>query len=586
MATQTAPQPTPSPNESSLGPFLQFLIARDLLTVAQARQVESEGRRRRTTLIASLVETVKVPPAALALAQSQHFDTPLLDASALQVDSECLQLGEERVVRNTFSLPFFQRGKRLYVAVSDLTHHRGIDEIRFKTSLEVVPVLVEHDKLISALERAFSDRGSFGPSLSSDEGNFLDEVDFEANAETATPNFDVGQEVSDEEPIVRFVKKTLLQAIQKGASDIHFEPYETFYRVRLRIDGILCDYSHPPISSKDRIVACLKVRAQLRTDERRMPQDGKVRIHVSASRALDFRVSSVPTVHGEKIVMRVLDPGMAQVGIKTLGFEPHQEQAYLRALARTQGMILVTGPTGSGKTVTMYAGINQLNTVERNISTAEDPVEIQLVGINQVNVQPRLHFGFAEALRAFLRQDPDVILVGEIRDHETAEIAVKAAQTGHLVLSTLHTNDAPQTLTRLVDMGVPAYSVASSICLIISQRLARRLCEHCRKPFSPTPAVLADANLPEEVAGRIQKLYRANPDGCENCQMGYRGRVGIYQVFPISEALSALMMERANAITLSAQARKEGIWDLRRSGLEKVVQGITTLEEVDRVISV
>ncbi len=586
MVTQSAPQSAPHSNESGLGPFLQFLIARNLLTESQARQVEGEGRRRRTTLIASLVETVKVPPAELALASSQHFDTPLLDASALLVDPECLQMGEERVIRATFSLPFFRRGKRLYVAVSDLTHHRGIDEIRFRTSLEVVPVLVEHDKLIKALERAYADAGSFGPNLAPDEGNFLDEVDFDSNAELATPNFDVGQEVSDEEPIVRFVKKTLLHAIQKGASDIHFEPYETFYRVRLRIDGILTDYNHPPIQSKDRIVACLKVRAQLRTDERRMPQDGKVRIHVSANRALDFRVSSIPTVHGEKIVMRVLDPGMAQVGIKALGFEPHQEQAYHRALARTQGMILVTGPTGSGKTVTMYAGINQLNTIERNISTAEDPVEIQLVGINQVNVQPRLHFGFAEALRAFLRQDPDVILVGEIRDQETAEIAVKAAQTGHLVLSTLHTNDAPQTLTRLLDMGVPAYSVASSICLIISQRLARRLCEHCRKPYAPTPAMLEEAHLPEDVAGRVQKLYHANPSGCENCQLGYRGRTGVYQVFPISEELSALMMERANAITLAAQARKEGIWDLRRSGLEKVLQGVTTLEEIDRVISV
>jgi type IV pilus assembly protein PilB len=585
MATQTAPQPARIPNEPTLGPFLQFLIARSLLTEPQARQAEVESHRHRTSLVAHLAEKAKLAPSAVALALSQHFDTPLLDADALVVDPECLPLGEEQVIRGTFSLPFFRRGKCLYIAVSDLTHHLGIDKIRFKTNLDTVPVLVEHDKLIKAIERAFNEFGSFGPDASVDESNYLDEVDFDSGSEMATQNLDVVQENNEEEPIVRFIKKTLLHAIQKGASDIHFEPYETFYRVRLRIDGILCDYSRPPIQSKDRIVAFLKNSARLRTDERRIPQDGKVRVSIGPTRALDFRVSCVPTVHGEKIVMRVLDPGMTQIGIKALGFEPHQEEIYLRALARSQGMILVTGPTGSGKTVTMYAGINKLNTVERNISTAEDPVEIQLVGVNQVNVQPKLHFGFADALRAFLRQDPDVILVGEIRDPETADVAIKAAQTGHLVLSTLHTNDAPQTLTRLRDMGVPAYSVASSVCLIISQRLARRLCEHCRQPFTPTPAVLGDARLPEDIANRVQKLYRPNPAGCENCQLGYKGRIGIYQVFPISEAMSALMMDQASSIAIAAQAHKEGIWDLRRCGLDKVIQGITTLEEIDRVIS-
>lgn len=582
MVSQTALDPA---NKGASGSLTQVLVDQGLLTDVRVRQLEQEARVANTPLMTYLAEHSNISARDLAHAASICFGRPVMDLAAVILDPECVKKIDERLIQTHRVLPFFERGATLYIAVSDPGQERAFDEIRFKTGRAIEPILVEHDKLQRIIGDTLDSINGVMPGMTSDDANLLNEVDLDSSADAASPSIEVGASQDDEQPIIRFVKNAILQAIQKEASDIHFEPYEKFYRVRMRIDGILRDYSHPPIQFKERIAARIKVLARLNIAERRLPQDGKIRVSISKQRSIDFRVSTIPTVYGEKIVLRVLDASMSQMGIESLGFEPAQKETYLHALNQSHGMILVTGPTGSGKTVTMYAGINHLNTHERNISTAEDPVEIQLPGVNQVNVNPLIGLGFADALRAFLRQDPDVILVGEIRDLPTAEIAVKAAQTGHLVLSTLHTNDAPQTLTRLIDIGVPSYSVASSIHLIISQRLARRLCEHCRRPSHLTPQALTEAGFPPELTAQPPKVYHANPDGCPQCQQGYRGRVGIYQVFPISEALSELMMNRANSIQIAAQGRAEGIWDLRRSGLEKVARGITSLEEIDRVIS-
>ncbi len=583
MATQAAATP---PGRSAPGSLIQALVAQGLLADARARQLDQEARATNTPLIAYLVEHASLSARDLGLVASNCFGRPLMDLSAAVIDPECIKKIDEKLIQTHRVLPFFERGNTLYIAVSDIGQTQVLDEIRFKTGRAIETVLVEHDKLQRAISDQVESINGIMPGAGSDEANLLNEVDLDSSAEAASPSIEVGASQDDEQPIIRFVKNTILHAIQKEASDIHFEPYEKFYRVRMRIDGMLRDYSHPSVQFKERIAARIKVLARLNIAERRLPQDGKLRVNLGKQRAIDFRVSSIPAVYGEKIVLRLLDASMSQMGIESLGFEPAQKDVYLHALNQSHGMILVTGPTGSGKTVTMYAGINHLNTNERNISTAEDPVEIQLQGVNQVNVHPAIGLGFAEALRAFLRQDPDVILVGEIRDLPTAEIAVKAAQTGHLVLSTLHTNDAPQTLTRLLDIGVPAYSVADSIHLIISQRLARKLCEHCKQRANLTPQALGEAGFPPELITQSLRLFHANPDGCAQCQQGYRGRVGIYQVFPVSDAMSELMMNRGNAIQIAAQGKSEGIWDLRRAGLEKVAHGVTSLEEIDRVISI
>jgi type IV pilus assembly protein PilB len=385
----------------------------------------------------------------------------------------------------------------------------------------------------------------------------------------------------EDAPIVRFVNKVMLDAIKKGASDIHFEPYEKTYRVRLRVDGVLKELAVPPVQLAPKIAARIKVMGRLDIAERRIPQDGRIKMRLSKTRSIDFRVSTCPTIFGEKTVMRILDPSSAMLGIDALGYEPFQKELYLKTLKKPQGMILVTGPTGSGKTVSLYTGLNILNVEDTNISTAEDPAEIILPGINQVNVNPKVGLTFASALRAFLRQDPDVVMVGEIRDLETAEIAIKAAQTGHLVMSTLHTNDAPQTLTRLVDMGVKPYAIATSVSLIIAQRLGRRLCSHCKQPVDiPPEALLAEGFTKEDVESGL-KLYA--PKGCGNCTDGYKGRVGIYQVMPVTETIGRIIMEGGNAIDINDQAKKEGVWDLRKSGLKKVKDGMTSLEEVNAV---
>jgi type IV pilus assembly protein PilB len=468
-------------------------------------------------------------------------------------------------------LPLMRRGKRLFLAVADPTNLHALDEIRFQTSMSIEFVVVEDDKLQTAVEKAIEQAEAVMPSLSDDDID-LENLEVTGGDEDANTEALARDDVEDA-PIVRFVNKILLDAIKKGASDVHFEPYEKIFRIRTRLDGVLKEVALPPVQLAVKIVARLKVMARLDIAERRVPQDGRIKMRLSKTRAIDFRVSTCPTLYGEKVVTRILDPSSAMLGIDALGYEPFQRETYLRYLAKPQGMILVTGPTGSGKTVSLYTGTN--------ISTAEDPAEINLPGINQVNVNPKVGLTFASALRAFLRQDPDVIMVGEIRDLETAEIAIKAAQTGHLVLSTLHTNDAPQTLTRLVDMGVKPYAIATSVSLIIAQRLARKLCMTCKQPIDIPAEALRKEGFSGADIDTGFRVYKAV--GCNLCTDGYKGRMGLYQVMPVTETIGRIIMEGGGAIAIGDQAAKDGIWNLRRSGLEKVKAGITSLEEINSV---
>jgi len=475
-------------------------------------------------------------------------------------------------------LPLYKRGKRLFLGVADPTNLHAIDEIKFQTGLAVEAIVVEDDKLQKFLDKAIEQADASMPNLGDDEGVDLDSLEVsggEDELDAAVSRDDV-----EDAPIVRFVNKVMLDAIRRGASDIHFEPYEKTFRVRLRMDGILKEIAQPPVQLAGKIAARLKVMSRLDIAERRVPQDGRIKMRLSKTRAIDFRMSTCPTLFGEKIVLRILDPSQAMLGIDSLGYEPFQRELYLKFLAKPQGMILVTGPTGSGKTVSLYTGLHILNKEDTNISTAEDPAEINLPGVNQVNVNNKVGLTFAAALRSFLRQDPDVVMVGEIRDLETAEIAIKAAQTGHLVLSTLHTNDAPQTLTRLIDMGVKPYAIATSVSLIIAQRLARRLCSSCKQLVDvPAEALRKEGFQEADIPGI--KIY--GPKGCQNCTDGYKGRVGLYQVMPVTESIGRIIMAGGNAIDITDQAAKEGVWDLRRSGLEKVRAGMTSIDEINSV---
>ena len=514
----------------------------------------------------------------IAIAAAHEFGVPLLDLDAVEVDLDVIRLVDEKLLSKHRILPLLQRGKRLYIAVCDPTNLQALDEVKFQTTLRVEPVVVEQDKLDSRVSRAIE---AVDTTMASFEE---DDFDLE-NLEVTAGEEDVGAEVTsadvDDAPVVRFVNKVMLDAIKRNASDIHFEPYEKHYRIRLRQDGVLTEIARPPVALSMKVAARLKVMARLDIAERRIPQDGRIKMRLSKNRAIDFRVNTCPTLFGEKVVCRLLDPSSAQLGIDALGYEEEQKQLYLENLSKPYGMILVTGPTGSGKTVSLYTGLNILNTIDRNISTAEDPAEINVPGINQVNVNPKVGLTFASALRAFLRQDPDVIMVGEVRDLETAEIAIKAAQTGHLVLSTLHTNDAAKTLTRLVDMGVKPYAIASSVSLIIAQRLARKLCANCKEVVDiPAEALLKEGFTREQVEAGIT-VFSAK--GCNQCTNGYKGRVGIYQVMAVSEAIGRIIMEGGNAMQIAAQAKKEGVADLRQSGLRKVKDGITSLEEINRV---
>jgi len=564
---------TPS-SQVMLSGLARKLVIDRLLTEADAVKAQEQSTRKKVPFVTYLVENNLINSKVLAIAASQEFGVPLLDIDAIEIDPEVTKLVQEKLVRQHNGLPIFKRGNRLFVAVSDPTNLQALDEIKFQAGVSTDAVLVEEDKLKRTIEKAMSAADTSLQDLDSD----LDGLDFVNDDDKGKEG---GSDVDlDDAPVVRFVNKVLLDAINSGASDIHFEPYEKYYRVRVRRDGVLTEVATPPVSLNRRIAARLKVMARLDISERRVPQDGRMKMKLSKNRAIDFRVNTCPILFGEKVVLRILDPSSAQLGIEALGYEDDQKQLYLNALKQPQGMILVTGPTGSGKTVSLYTGLNILNTEDRNISTAEDPAEINLPGVNQVNVDPKVGLTFADALRAFLRQDPDVIMVGEIRDLETAEIAIKAAQTGHLVLSTLHTNDAPQTLNRLMNMGVAPYNIASTVSIIIAQRLARRLCKNCKKPVNlPKEALLEEGFRPEEIG--TLKIY--GPVGCDQCHEGYKGRVGIYQVMRLSDPMQRIILEGGNVIQIAEQAQKEGIRDLRQSGLLKVKQGVTSLDEINRV---
>jgi len=534
-------------------------------------------KAKNSSLVAHLVAEEIGDPREIAVAAAYEFGVPLLDLDSIELDLDVVKLVSEKLLSKHRLLPLLQRGKRLYVGVSDPTGLYALDEIKFQTNLRIEAVVVEQDKLNTHVSQALE---AVDTSLSS-----FDEDDFDLeNLEITGGDEEIDDEAAsdvDDAPVVRFVNKVMLDGIKRAASDIHFEPYEKFYRIRLRQDGVLSELARPPHALAMKVAARLKVMARLDIAERRIPQDGRIKMRLSKNRAIDFRGNTCPTLYGEKVVCRLLDPTSAQLGIDALGYEEEQKTIYTQQLAKPYGMILVTGPTGSGKTVSLYTGLNILNTTDRNISTAEDPAEINLPGVNQVNVNPKVGLTFATALRAFLRQDPDVIMVGEIRDLETAEIAIKAAQTGHLVLSTLHTNDAPNTLTRMVDMGVKPYAIASSVSLIIAQRLARKLCENCKEEVDiPGEALLKEGFTQADIDGGMT-LYSAK--GCNQCNNGYKGRLGVFQVLPVSETIGRIIMEDGNAVQIADQAAAESIPDLRQSGLKKVKDGITSLEEINRV---
>lgn len=548
------------------------LVDAQLLGEAAAQQAVVKAKQTKVPLVTYLVQQRLVQSRPLAELAAQEFGVPFLDLAAIDKEQLPKDIVNEKLMQQHHFLPLSKRGNKLFIALSDPTNQQAINDVSFGSKLAVEVVLVEDDKLHQAIER-YLDTGTGGLELS--------DLDLDLEAEGGErPQEAVAGTDADDAPVVKFVNKMLLDAIKKGSSDLHFEPYEKMYRVRFRTDGVLHEAARPPVQLVSRISARLKVMSNMDISERRKPQDGRVKLKVSKTKSIDFRVNTLPTLWGEKIVMRILDSSSAQMGIDALGYEDVQKELYLQALKQPQGMILVTGPTGSGKTVSLYTGLNILNTEDINISTAEDPVEINLEGINQVNVNPRQGLDFSQALRAFLRQDPDVIMVGEIRDLETAEIAIKAAQTGHMVMSTLHTNSAAETLTRLRNMGVPAFNLATSVNLIIAQRLARKLCNKCKRVHEvPREALLAEGFREEEIGSFT--LYQ--PIGCEDCNAGYRGRVGIYEVVKVTPALQQMIMEEGNSIEIAARMRTEGFNDLRRSGLVKAMQGITSLEEINRV---
>lgn len=554
------------------------LVQANLIDPQVAASAVDAAYKKKIPLVSYLVEKKLLDDKTIANTASLAFGDPIFDLQAIDLEIIPKDLVSEKLIRQHHALPLFRRGNRLYVAVSDPTNLEGLDELKFHTGITTEAIIVEENKLIETIEKILSDKDS--SALSDLQDTDLDDLDI-SSIEEGEKKEEEGDSDVDDAPIVRFVNKVLLDAINRGASDIHFEPYEKNYRVRLRQDGILMEFASPPVNLAPRLAARLKVMSRLDISERRIPQDGRFKMKLSRNRAIDFRVSTCPTLFGEKVVMRILDPSSAKMGIDALGYEDHQKSAFLKAIHRPQGMVLVTGPTGSGKTVSLYTALNILNVAEVNISTAEDPVEINLPGINQVNVNPKAGLTFSSALRAFLRQDPDIIMVGEIRDLETAEIAVKAAQTGHMVLSTLHTNSAPETLTRLINMGVPAFNLATSVTLVIAQRLARRLCAHCKKPANFPPEAILEGGFTEEEVKAGVTLYE--PGECDQCNKGFKGRVGLYEVMPVSEEIGKIIMGGGNAIDIAEQMKKEGVLTLRRSGLNKAKLGLTSLEEVYRV---
>ena len=557
------------------------LVQDGALEEALARTAMDQAAAAKVPLPQWFAEKKLVSAAQLAAANAVEFGMPLMDVSAFDSSQNAVKLVSEELLQKYQVLPLFKRGNRLFVGVSNPTQTRALDDIKFHTNMVVEPILVDEDQIRRTLEQWQANHNSIGDSLG-DGADGIENLDVSGGDEDMGAGGDSGVDAKgDDTPVVKFVNKVLIDAIRKGASDIHFEPYEDDYRVRFRIDGLLKNVAKAPVKLNPRIAARLKVMSQLDIAEKRVPQDGRIKLNLSKSKQIDFRVSTLPTLFGEKIVLRILDASAAKLGIEKLGYEPEQQKLFLDAIHKPYGMVLVTGPTGSGKTVSLYTALGILNDETRNISTAEDPVEIRLPGVNQVQQNTKRGMTFAAALRSFLRQDPDIIMVGEIRDLETAEIAIKAAQTGHMVLSTLHTNDAPQTIARLMNMGIAPYNITSSVTLVIAQRLARRLCSNCKRPMQiPEHALLAEGFTSAQIAAGIE-LYE--PVGCDDCTEGYKGRTGIYQVMPMSDAISTIILAGGNALQIAEAAQAVGINDLRQSALKKAAQGITSLAEINRV---
>ncbi|MDH5230062.1 MAG: type IV-A pilus assembly ATPase PilB [Gammaproteobacteria bacterium] len=553
------------------------IIDAGLLSPVELKRAQSVAKQQDETLVQFLINHVPVDSLALAHTLSDEFGIPLLDLNAVDLNSDIVDLVDDRLIEEFHALPLWKRGKRLFVAISDPANLQALDQFQFNTGLNAEPILVDAQQLKLAISEVLDSQDRALTQLMSLD---LDDLEFagldDEPKQLATPS----EAEIDDAPLVRFVNKVLVDAIHVGASDIHFEPYEGAYRIRFRIDGVLEERSSPPVNLAMRLASRIKVMARLDISERRLPQDGRIKLRISRNRSIDFRVSTCPTLYGEKIVLRILDSGGLTLGVDVLGFMEAQKKLFLDAIHKPHGMVLVTGPTGSGKTVTLYNALNLLNTNDRNISSVEDPAEIYMPGINQVNVNPKIKLSFASALRSFLRQDPDIIMVGEIRDTETAEIAIKASQTGHMVLSTLHTNDAPQSLSRLLNMGVEAYNIASAVKLIVAQRLVRRLCNHCKQVIELDENIMLAEGF---VAGDIGQFNLYTAVGCEHCYHGYRGREGIFQVMPVSEAMQQIILSGGHAQALAAQAEAEGVMDLRTAGLEKVKAGITSLDEINRV---
>ena len=565
--------------EIKLNGLPRKLVIDGLLDEEAAINALTASVKEKVSFTSYLVSNNILSATKIAMETSKEFGLPVFDLDAIDPEAIPRDIVDDKLIKKHHALPLYKRGNRLYIGISDPMNLAAIDNIKFQTGLNTEAVLVEEDKLSKMVEKLLEEQEEAMSDMMDDDMEDLDDLDFaDPDAEKKTDDADSGV---DDTPVVRFINKILLDAIKKGASDIHFEPYEKTYRVRLRIDGVLREVARPPVAMSPKLSARVKVMSRMDTAEKRVPQDGRIKLKISKTKAIDFRVNTCPTLFGEKIVLRILDPSSASLGIDALGYEPEQKDLYMKALANPYGMILVTGPTGSGKTVSLYTGLNILNTVDTNISTAEDPAEINLEGINQVNVNDKVGLTFEAALRAFLRQDPDIIMVGEIRDLQTAEIAIKAAQTGHMVMSTLHTNDAPLTLARLVNMGVPPFNIASAVSLIIAQRLARRLCSNCKEKIDIPRVALEEEGLTDEQINANPELYKAV--GCDQCSDGYKGRVGIYQVMPISEEIGRIIMENGSAIDVADQAKKDGVDNLRQSAIKKVIAGLTSLEEINRV---
>ena len=562
-------------SQTKLSGLARTLIQEKLLSEDEAKAIEEQARISKTPFISQAIQSKKLNPLVIAETAAKAFGFPYLNLDAFNLDYLPPKKIDAKLMLSNRVLALHSRNNLLFVAVSDPTNIHALDSVQFQMGMNVSPVVVEDDKLGRMIEKIVESSDKSLKSLDVDDGDF-GFGDDGAQIEEAPVESEV-----DDAPVVKFLNKMLLDAINMGASDLHFEPYEKFYRVRYRVDGILREITQPPLAIKEKLASRIKVISSMDISEKRIPQDGRMKLVLSKSRTIDFRVSTLPLIHGEKIVMRILDPSSATLGIEALGYEPLQKERLLSAVSRPYGLVLVTGPTGSGKTVSLYTCLNILNNPGVNISTAEDPCEIPLAGINQVNVNDKQGLTFAAALKSFLRQDPDIIMIGEIRDLETADMAIKAASTGHMVLSTLHTNDAPSTLTRLLNMGVAPFNIASAVSLITAQRLARRLCKHCKIPLAVPKEALLRVGFIEDDFKEEWQLYGHNPDGCQLCNSGYKGRVGIYQVMPVTDAISRIIMKNGTAHDIADQARAEGVNDLRRSGVLKVMQGLTSIEEVE-----